>query len=232
MGQKCTVCSHEKRKDIEKLIVSGQSNRNIGKRYNLGHVSVRNHKMHHLSRQLLKNEETRNLLHGRNLLENIQTLISKTENILDDVENKKLPFVKLSAIRELRMTYEFLLKFSAYMWEAQKQDHQKELDKQIGDIKRLDVYEIRLLGNLIDKMNGKSGIDVLADIKNDMLMKARMHRFDDNHASMKQIDFEDDEEWEEGEEVPVKETVYRRKGKGSGYSAKNAPAKRFNGGYS
>ncbi|MCP4372936.1 MAG: hypothetical protein GY797_33245 [Deltaproteobacteria bacterium] len=119
------------------------------------------------------------------------------------------------------------------MWEAQKQDHQKAIETQIGDIKRLDVYEIRLLGNLIDKMNGKSGIDVLADIKADMLMKARMHRFDDNHASMKRIDFEDDDgEWEEDEEVPVKETIYRRKGKGSGYSAMNRSSKRFNGGYS
>ena len=84
--------------------------------------------------------------------------------------------ISLGAIRELRQTYEFLIKFSVYMREAQQEDKQAERESQIRDIKRLSVSEIQLLLKLTQKMNGSisKDVDVLKDIKEDWLMRARM----------------------------------------------------------
>ena len=176
MVQRCCICKHSKRLAIDRDIVKGVSHLKIGKRYGVSNQSVRNHAKNHLSRQLLKSEETRNLLHGRNLLENVQELIQRTKDILNDAESKDRQMISLGAIRELRQTYEFLIKFSVYMREAQQEDKQAERESQIRDIKRLSVSEIQLLLKLTQKMNGSisKDVDVLKDIKEDWLMRARM----------------------------------------------------------
>ena len=62
------------------------------------------------------------------------------------------------------------------MKEAQQEDKQAERESQIRDIKRLSVSEIQLLLKLTQKMNGSisKDVDVLKDIKEDWLMRARM----------------------------------------------------------
>ncbi|MCP4373210.1 MAG: hypothetical protein GY797_34665 [Deltaproteobacteria bacterium] len=196
---KCTVCAHKKRKQIEKEIMRGIPHTKIAKNHNLNNQAIRYHSVNHLPRQLMKNEETKNLLHGKDLLQNVNELINRTKSILDGAENKKLPFVRLSAIRELRQIYEFLIKFSVHMLEAKKADDLSEREIQIRDLKRLDVHELKLLNNLVAKVNGEIDTDILRGVKDEMRLELRMcHSKFDYDGLLEQ---------------PLREPVYRRKHK-------------------
>ena len=165
MSMKCHICSHNKKEEIEKQICSGVPHLKIGKTFGVSNMSVRNHARNHLSRQLLKSEETKSLLHGKNLFQNIVELIDRTKAILDDAESKDRPFISLGAIRELRQIYEFLIKFSMYLRDAQKEDRLAERERKLRDVKRLNTNEIQLLIKLIEKMEGDFDADCFASIK-------------------------------------------------------------------
>ena len=72
------------------------------------------------------------------------------------------------------------------MAEAQQADKQAERESQIQDIKRLNIEEIMLMEKLVSKMNGNiaEDVDVLAEFKEDCIMRARMFRdpFKDNDS--------------------------------------------------
>ncbi len=84
------------------------------------------HAKNHLSRQPLKSQETKEMLHSRNLFQDVEKFIEKTNSILHRADTEDQHFISLTAVRELRQIYEFLIKFSIYMREAQEADNQKE----------------------------------------------------------------------------------------------------------
>ena len=51
---KCTICSHRDRVEIERLILQGESERAIAKRFNVSHSAVGRHKKNHLAAQMAK----------------------------------------------------------------------------------------------------------------------------------------------------------------------------------
>jgi hypothetical protein len=52
MGRMCTVCSHEKRQEIDKALVSGATHREVSERFRLSPSAVYRHKQGHLSERL------------------------------------------------------------------------------------------------------------------------------------------------------------------------------------
>ena len=165
---------------MDRDIVKGVPHLKIGKKYSVSNLSVRNHAKSHLSRQMLKSDEMKSVAHSKNLFEEIQELITRTKKIFADAENEGRPMISLGAIRELRKTYEFLIKFSAYMQDAQKEDKEAKRENIQFSVKiikeRLSVDEIVLMEKLILKMNGKieQNVDVLKGIKERWLMRARI----------------------------------------------------------
>ena len=186
MGQKCTICKHSKRLEIEREVLKGAPYVRIGKAYGVGDVSVANHAKNHLSRQMLKSDEMKAVTHSKNLFAEIQDLIERTKAILSKAEDDDRPMISLSAINSLKSTFEFLIKFQVYMEQAQQADTKAERDSQVRDIKRLNIQEIMLMEKLVSKMSGSiaEDVDVLAEFKEDCIMRARMFRdpFKDNDS--------------------------------------------------
>ncbi len=177
-------------------------------------MSVRNHAKKHLSRQMLKSDEMKQVTHSKNLFEEIQELINRTKQILDKAEAEGMPYVSLGAIRELRQTYEFLIKFSTYMREAQKEDREADFWFSVKIIrKRLTDEEVLLLNKLIQKMNREipANTDVLKDAgissynrydsedDDDDLVSKKRSRFRRRNKEVK-CDFEDEEKEETSED--------------------------------
>ncbi len=117
-------------------------------------MSVRNHAKKHLSRQLLKSDDMKQVTHSKNLFEEVQELIDRTKAILTAAEDNNKSNISLGAIRELRCTYEFLIKFSVYIQQAQKEDKEAERARDLQDVSRLSVHEMRLLSALLAKVKG------------------------------------------------------------------------------
>ena len=69
MGMTCSICSHIKRLEIDKLICSGQSKSEIARRYALPEYSVRNHALKHLSKALIKSQKAKDLLNADALMD-------------------------------------------------------------------------------------------------------------------------------------------------------------------
>jgi hypothetical protein len=62
MGRMCTVCSHEKRQEIDKALVTGATHREVSERFRLSPSAVYRHKQGHLSERLkraFESKETR-----------------------------------------------------------------------------------------------------------------------------------------------------------------------------
>lgn len=52
MGRKCTVCTHEKRQQIDKALVTGATHREVSERFRLSPSAVYRHKTGHLPARL------------------------------------------------------------------------------------------------------------------------------------------------------------------------------------
>ncbi len=59
MSRQCTVCTHPKRKDIDKSLIHGESNQRIAADYSLTETCVRRHKKEHLAQLLAEAERTK-----------------------------------------------------------------------------------------------------------------------------------------------------------------------------
>jgi hypothetical protein len=165
---------------------------------------------------MLKSGEMKEVMASKNLFEEVQELIQKTKNVLENAEDDNQPTISLGAIRELRQTYEFLIKFSVYMEQAKKQDleAEKQNAKFVIDIikERLSGEELSLLNKLIKKMDGDIPKDT--DILNDAGIST--------YGRYKSYDFHDDDDddaednltetkVEDAIDVPVKKKKRKKK---------------------
>lgn len=71
MTMRCTICSYDKRIDIDREIVRSVPHTKIAKTYGVDNLAARSHTMNHLSRQMLKHVEIRGMFHKKNLLSDI-----------------------------------------------------------------------------------------------------------------------------------------------------------------
>lgn len=180
MGQRCCICKHDKRLEIDRDIVNNIPHTKIAKTYGVSNQSVRNHAKNHLSRQMIKHVRIREMLHADDLLSNIKELVKKTETILKKSEKEGKYMISLAAIRELRSTYEFMCKTAKYLDERQKEevpqesDEQEELRKQLDRLDILSDEELDLMERLAQKMDGED-IDVISVTNKELSKKQRMN---------------------------------------------------------
>ncbi len=185
MGQRCSICKHDMRLEIDRHIVNNIPHTKIAKTYGVSNQSVRNHAKNHLSRQMIKHVRIREMLHADDLLSNIKELVKKTETILKKSEKEGKHMISLAAIRELRSTYEFMCKIAKYLNERQKEEAQKEEVPQEGDelekrrkeiarVRRLSDEELNLMKRLVQKMDGED-IDVISVTNKELSKKQRLN---------------------------------------------------------
>jgi len=68
MGQACSICNHERRLEIDRAIVQGQSYNSIARRFGADSNSIAHHSRTHLSRQLVQAYEQKSMAENMDLL--------------------------------------------------------------------------------------------------------------------------------------------------------------------
>ncbi len=162
MARSCKVCQHKDRKAIETKIIRGVSHTVIGREYGISNMSVRYHTSRHLPKKLIATEEAKEIMHSTTMFDSIMELVDKTKGILKDMETKDRPLVSLACVRELRETYSFMCKISAYLSEQQQKDEEENKQKQLDDLGNLSDKELTLLEELLHKAeNGGGGREIV-----------------------------------------------------------------------
>jgi transcriptional regulator with XRE-family HTH domain len=167
MGMSCTICNHNKRIEIDREIVQGKSHAKIAREFGVDSQAVRSHAENHLSRQLAKAWEKKELTESFGMLQRIETILTRTEKIFKRNYDKERDALALKALSESRSTLELLAKISYALhevrlaelasshgdYDSRKQQEQAEFAQRAVD--RLTDSEAMLLARLIAKVNGE-----------------------------------------------------------------------------
>lgn len=86
MGQKCTVCAHPEVAEINKALLSGQSNLSVASKYNLSVTSVRRHKAAHLPEHLAKAQAAEQVTKADDLISDLQYLRQVAVDFLEQAK--------------------------------------------------------------------------------------------------------------------------------------------------
>lgn len=160
MARVCTICQHKRRADIDRAIAYGKSIASISKEYSVSEAALYNHRDNHLTRQLLKANEIKQALDATSLAQELQELVDRTKRILDGAEADGQRAISLAAIRELRASYEFMVKLSMTLHQVRQEEEQKEATTQAETIdqaiRRLDPLGLRLFRVLMRHFQGHS----------------------------------------------------------------------------
>lgn len=81
MPRTCTICSHPKRKAIEKALVLGTALRNIAKQYGVGHVSIQRH-LEHVQGVIRKAKDSGDVKRAVSLTDQLEEMRQTTEKVL------------------------------------------------------------------------------------------------------------------------------------------------------
>ncbi len=160
----CLICCKPERLQIDRKIVQGYNYASLAKEHNVSYNSMYNHATNHVSRQLVQAARQRDLMQSMDIIGDVERLIGRTEKILDEVETKKQFGTALSAVRELRGSYELLTKIAFSLHEARLAELQhaqlsQEADQELANraaMKRLKVLnddELKLYQRLTDKLD-------------------------------------------------------------------------------
>jgi transposase-like protein len=118
MGQKCTICNHDKKLQIDRALVEGKSTAKIAREYGVSENSLHNHKHNHLSHQLVTAYQQKEVVTGNELLQKIDDLVDKSAQIFRRNFDKKRDVVALQALSQQRSTFELLAKIQVEMHKA------------------------------------------------------------------------------------------------------------------
>lgn len=162
MGTRCTICTHAKRLEIDRSIVSGAPLARLAQKYAVNYHSLRRHAENHVTRQLSQAWHKKELESSFDLLHTIDDILQKTEVIFDRNFRAKKDSLALKALESKRQTIQLLANISYSLHQAklteleilkekagetnaeQKAEYMKGLDN-------LSIEELKLLQRLIDK---------------------------------------------------------------------------------
>ena len=132
MPQKCTVCTHPQRDEIEERLIRRDVYRAIACHYSIGRESLRRHQKQHLPELLKKAYDARETDRAGDLLEQAHHLQDRTLAILEHCE--KVPgqyTVALQAIREARGNLELFRRII----------ETEQLDERLAEVEKLFAME-------------------------------------------------------------------------------------------
>lgn len=109
MPRSCSICSHEKRQEIDSALLRGQSFRNVARRYGTSRSALFRHK-EHIPLAMVKAQEAREIDYGDDLFLQVRTLNDRTLRILETAEQSDDPRLALMAVREARGNSELMCK--------------------------------------------------------------------------------------------------------------------------
>lgn len=156
MPQACQTCNHPKRVNIDRELITGKSVSSISRKYGLSEASLYHHRDNHLTRQLSKAMEIKQATESMDLLNRIEAILAKAEDIFNRNYDKGRDGLALKALSEQRSTLELLAKIAAYLHEARAAEleatQQQEKEKEKIDLSCLNDRELVMFHRLINKV--------------------------------------------------------------------------------
>ena len=166
MTQVCTICNHPERLQIDRMIVKGKSHQKIAREFGVDSQAVRRHGENHLSHQLVKAYEQKDMAENMDLLNRIDKILYKAENIFDRNYEQRKDGLALKALSEQRQTIELLAKISYALHQVQALKSQETSEQRMWRehaegqetaqliCDRLNRSERKLLDKLHKKLEG------------------------------------------------------------------------------
>jgi hypothetical protein len=108
MPRTCTICTHERRDEIEDAFIAGTAKRRIATHYGVGEKSVRRHMREHLPELLALARDAERAARADTLLDRIEALQRRIEEFLSRVEHTDNYSATLGAFREMRSNLELI----------------------------------------------------------------------------------------------------------------------------
>lgn len=106
MARTCTVCNHNNVQEIDKLLLSGGTYRNIAERFHLSLAALSRHKESHIPESLLKANDIKGMVEANDSLATLQRVKTTAFELLDkaieaaDTKVYGSPSLYLREIRE------------------------------------------------------------------------------------------------------------------------------------
>lgn len=182
MGQSCQVCSNPKRLDIDRGLVSGASLSSLAKLYGVSENSLSLHRDKHLSRQLMKHQETKEIIQGKELLKVIMRLLERCQTILDRAEADGNFSIALGAIREIRGTIALLSNIAIAM-EVVNPKSPRQITVTLVDDNDDDDSEKALTASVIDQFSIKMKREGKMELAEAARQIMQMILFDDDSTT-------------------------------------------------
>jgi len=110
MGRTCTICSHEKRAEIDIDIASGKSYRVISRQFSIGHDSIQRHASEHIQETIKQTQVAKEEAHGLDVVKQLQIINTITLAILQEARTGKMHTLALSAIDRVQKQIELQAK--------------------------------------------------------------------------------------------------------------------------
>src|SRR5215831_7895761 len=107
MPRHCSICINPQRDKINEALLTGESFRNIAKRFGTSVTALHRHRKE-LPKKLVKAAEVRDIVLGDTLLSQVKALIGKADGILARAEASGDDRCALQACREIRETLQLL----------------------------------------------------------------------------------------------------------------------------
>jgi hypothetical protein len=130
MPRVCQICSHSERLAIDRELVKGGNMMEISDRYDVTYSSVCNHKDNHLSRQLVKSEEIRQMTNAQTIAEDISSIYERLNGLLDKAERENHTSTFLDVAGEIRSYSEFLLRLQLSFQRLAQEEAQRVQEAQ------------------------------------------------------------------------------------------------------
>lgn len=112
MGQVCRCCSSPHKAAIDEALVAGRSGEDISRSFQVSEASVQRHRVSHLSPALIAIKQRREERHGIKLVDRLESVVAKVENLIEIAEADKQPAMMLAAAKEFRSGVELIARLT------------------------------------------------------------------------------------------------------------------------
>ncbi|WP_320045161.1 hypothetical protein [uncultured Desulfobacter sp.] len=166
MGRASNIINHPERLRLEQELLQNKNLSALSRKYQVSIDSLSYHKKHNLSESLARAFSQHQMVESNSLLDDINSLISRTKEILDKSEKSEKFSVSLNAIREIRESYKLLSQI-AFSLAQQKHEEvilQQTINRELDDddkksllkkiTSRLTESELNLYLLLCQKIDG------------------------------------------------------------------------------
>jgi transposase-like protein len=168
MPRICSICSHARRKDIDREITApGASNSAIARTYGICRDAVRRHRPH-ISRTIAKATDAREITRANSLVDQLVALTAEAQRIAAKAEQAAQYSAAIGGLREMARIVELIAKLTGQLDEGTRvnvlvQEREAREADQVAMLYRLSLDERRALRRLIAKAQDEAPAPLSAE---------------------------------------------------------------------